>query len=923
MNKGFLSFADDGRGLTMLKEEPDDLSHHLAATACIQLDDTPFGDMLVGLMGTCLLPDDINSLDSTTCSTTASGQHYQSNNNNNTSSSNSPNNNNNSPSGSYTSNNSPLSPHTATRATAGVSSGSNTNSNPGSSPKSNSHHQQHQQQQQQHHHQQSQQQQQQQHHHHHDNSNSSSNIDPLFNYREESNDTNCSQHLHSPSITSKSPEDSSLPSLCSPNSLTQEDDFSFVDFGMRAPYIPMGDDMPLLTETDLMWCPPEDLQTMVPKDIDAMQQQLQSIQQQQQQQQQYSNNTYQQQQQTATTLQQQQQQQHQHFSNSLCSSPASTVSSLSPSPMQQQQHHHQQQQQQQQSNVFASDTSELAALLCGTGNGTLSILQQELQLQEHQQQQHQQQQQQQQQQQLLSLSIECKKEKYEETMAPSLCHSIEDAFENDYSKDSTTLDWSELLQMHVADATTSSSPAVSPLPMAANKVATIQLLQQHQQQLLLQQQQQQQQQQQNIIINSVPLITIQNNKAMLQQQDQLHELIMPIGKQPAMKLLNGTTIAPVTTKATIRLVESKAPIPTHGRTTTILQTVMPQQQQQQQSHGNKRHLNTQTSSGNPIESKRLKSGNVSLEVQSPQLLQQLIGKDSSQQQTQASKRTSGDRWSTSATVLATSAAATTESKQQQMQKQQQQSNSVLKNLLVSGRDISAGYCIVPMRPKKQLAKVVNAGENVVETMQIDDESMDQSETRDFTTPLQCHTTTETMMRNYSHNPLISGSNLQLSPVLSGSDAGGSVCDTGDTGSVVSLDDSMPPGLTPCDSDASSSDSGIDENSLTENRGTAGSPPKQKVLRASELIESSALPSSQTPSNDEETAETQETVEPCDSIAGSHSRKTSISYLYGSNPLLCDQDWRDLCNDDYNMSGEGFEFNDHQLDQVLGLSEDIA
>ncbi|KAH8241679.1 hypothetical protein KR026_004168, partial [Drosophila bipectinata] len=47
--------------------------------------------------------------------------------------------------------------------------------------------------------------QQQQPHHpqHHDNSNSSSNIDPLFNYREESNDTSCSQHLHSPSITSK------------------------------------------------------------------------------------------------------------------------------------------------------------------------------------------------------------------------------------------------------------------------------------------------------------------------------------------------------------------------------------------------------------------------------------------------------------------------------------------------------------------------------------------------------------------------------------------------------------------------------------------------------------------------------------------------------------------------------------------------
>lgn len=41
--------------------------------------------------------------------------------------------------------------------------------------------------------------------------------------------------------------------------------------------------------------------------------------------------------------------------------------------------------------------------------------------------------------------------------------------------------------------------------------------------------------------------------------------------------------------------------------------------------------------------------------------------------------------------------------QQQQQQQQAASNSVLKNLLVSGCDISAGYiCIVPMRSKKAL-----------------------------------------------------------------------------------------------------------------------------------------------------------------------------------------------------------------------------
>ncbi len=38
---------------------------------------------------------------------------------------------------------------------------------------------------------------------------------------------------------------------------------------------------------------------------------------------------------------------------------------------------------------------------------------------------------------------------------------------------------------------------------------------------------------------------------------------------------------------------------------------------------------------------------------------------------------------------------------EQQQQQQQTSNSVLKNLLVSGCDVSAGYiCIVPMRSKK-------------------------------------------------------------------------------------------------------------------------------------------------------------------------------------------------------------------------------
>ncbi|GBP02230.1 Protein similar [Eumeta japonica] len=191
------------------------------------------------------------------------------------------------------------------------------------------------------------------------------NIDPFINYRDESNDTNCSQHLLSPSVTSKSPEGSSLPSLCSPNSLSQEDEFSYYtmnvddmdDLTMRAPYIPMNeqDDLPLLTSDDYMWSSgnaftPDEF-SLHTKDSDNLQafQINQSL-------------NYQQQQFT------QQQQQMQQFSNSsLCSSPASTVSSMSPSPIQQQQ-------QQYKHQLMSADSSELASLLCGNGNSSITIL---------------------------------------------------------------------------------------------------------------------------------------------------------------------------------------------------------------------------------------------------------------------------------------------------------------------------------------------------------------------------------------------------------------------------------------------------------------------------------------------------------------------------------------------------------------------
>ncbi|XP_053670565.1 protein similar [Anopheles nili] len=90
--------------------------------------------------------------------------------------------------------------------------------------------------------------------------NASSN-DPFINYRDEANEVSPSPHLLSPGI-SKSPESSSLPSLCSPNGSLPEDELAFMnlnmdelDLSMRAPYISMSevDDLPLLTSDDLLW----------------------------------------------------------------------------------------------------------------------------------------------------------------------------------------------------------------------------------------------------------------------------------------------------------------------------------------------------------------------------------------------------------------------------------------------------------------------------------------------------------------------------------------------------------------------------------------------------------------------------------------------------------------------------------------------
>lgn len=176
MNKGFLMFSEDEPGLTMLKDEPDDLTHlaPTAGDACIPLDETApffsdmFDDFIIPDNYNALLTDELNSLDSSCSKTTTT---------------------------------------------------------------------------------------------------SSSSNDPFINYRDDSNDVCHSPHLLSPGL-SKSPDANSLPSLCSPGSLP-EDELAFMtlnmdddlDMSMRAPYISMSEssELPMLIAEDLMWGAQPDL----------------------------------------------------------------------------------------------------------------------------------------------------------------------------------------------------------------------------------------------------------------------------------------------------------------------------------------------------------------------------------------------------------------------------------------------------------------------------------------------------------------------------------------------------------------------------------------------------------------------------------------------------------------------------------------
>ncbi|XP_052891248.1 protein similar [Anopheles moucheti] len=301
MNKGFLMFSEEEPGLTMLKDEPDDLTHlaPTAGDACIPLEEsgTFFNEMFEDFIipdSYTLLQDELCSLDSqdtrleassivvqsgtigipvsvsdsltnslTTvassplgCTTSGTGdgvpslvmpssgagangsqthqRHHSPN--SNASSSSSPSSVSSSPvpsspSRSHISSN----PNSPASGTSGLGSSASSTVSSGDGRRhstiggTNQH-------------------------------NATSN-DPFINYRDEVNEVSPSPHLLSPGI-SKSPESSSLPSLCSPNGSLPEDELAFMslnmdelDLSMRAPYISMSevDDLPLLTSDDLLW----------------------------------------------------------------------------------------------------------------------------------------------------------------------------------------------------------------------------------------------------------------------------------------------------------------------------------------------------------------------------------------------------------------------------------------------------------------------------------------------------------------------------------------------------------------------------------------------------------------------------------------------------------------------------------------------
>lgn len=183
----------------------------------------------------------------------------------------------------------------------------------------------------------------------------------------------------------------------------------------------------------------------------------------------------------------------------------------------------------------------------------------------------------------------------------------------------------------------------------------------------------------------VPLITIQNNS---NNSNHKHLTANLCNMNGDIKL---TTTPQKLTAAMIRISNNNAN--TSSRNLLSTTTSSPN------NHiSNKRHIIT-SRAPSMVEPKRLKNNSVEVQT-STQLLQQLMAPTQKQKtKVEWNNRSGGDLQQNQQQLpnnnsLANSSASSSPAPS---------SNSVLKNLLVSGCDVSAGYCIVPMRPKK-LAK---------------------------------------------------------------------------------------------------------------------------------------------------------------------------------------------------------------------------
>lgn len=219
-------------------------------------------------------------------------------------------------------------------------------------------------------------------------------------------------------------------------------------------------------------------------------------------------------------------------------------------------------------------------------------------------------------------------------------------------------------------------------------------------------------QQQSIILNTsavnqqntttttihVPLITIQNNG------NQNHKNLSTANLCNINGDIKLTATPQKLTAAMIRISNNNANN-TSSRNLLLTTTSSPPQHPNHIS--NKRHIITNRTTPPMIEPKRIKNDLTEPQT-STQLLQQLMAP------TQKQKTKIG--WNQKS-VCGDGGGGGTAMQQQQQQRLQlssndslsnssgsssaaSSSNSVLKNLLISGCDVSAGYCIVPMRPKK-------------------------------------------------------------------------------------------------------------------------------------------------------------------------------------------------------------------------------